>query len=223
MHNHSHVSWHGLRNLLSGVTGVLETVKHRSFEPDQLAEFLSPEKIDLMLHQLYLTHDLISSELRLDKVKQDDISDLTYLTEQVHTLLQHHKKSVGIDFELINHLEPSIAVPLKHYAMQDIMLNLVVNAFEACSEGSSPYRVEWSLYNDAQWVWMRVKNTGHPLSDDLKTRIFERGFTTKATGEGIGLSDTLYSIEQAGGHLQLSSESPFVAIFTVKLPRIHHE
>lgn len=223
MHNHSHVSWHGLRNLLSGVTGVLETVKYRSFEPNELAEFLSPEKIDLMLHQLHLTHDLISSELRLDKVKQDDITDLTYLADQVYTLLQHHKKSVGVEFQLINELEPSVGVPLKHYAMQDIMINLVVNAFEACVEGDAPYRVEWSLHNDAQSVWMSVKNTGHPLDEEFKTRIFERGFTTKETGEGIGLSDTQSLIEQAGGDLYLDSETPFAVIFTVKLPRVYHE
>jgi len=49
------------------VIGVLDKVKHRSFEPEELARFLRPETIDLMLEQLYLTHDLMTSELRIEK------------------------------------------------------------------------------------------------------------------------------------------------------------
>ena len=88
-------------------------------------------------------------------------------------------------------------------SLGEVLSNLIVNAMEAQPNGG---RVRVGLSSDAEWAEIRVDDDGPGISEELRTRIFQPYFTTKATGTGLGLSIVARRIAEMGG--TLACESP---------------
>jgi PAS domain S-box-containing protein len=104
--------------------------------------------------------------------------------------------------------------------LQQVVLNLIVNAIEAMSathEGRRRMHVATSA-NGRGEVEIRVTDSGPGVPPEHMDRLFEPFFTTKETGMGIGLS-VVHSVVQAhGGRLQVRSNERFGTTFCVSLP-----
>lgn len=103
--------------------------------------------------------------------------------------------------------------------MEQILLNLVVNARDAQPEGG---RVDITMTlveranvsrahtlpaaaDAARWICLRVTDTGPGMTEDVRARVFEPFFTTKAQGTGLGLSTVHGIVRQSGGTIHLES------------------
>jgi signal transduction histidine kinase/CheY-like chemotaxis protein len=116
--------------------------------------------------------------------------------------------------------------------MEQIMMNLVLNARDAISEGGR-VRVEtadWEIdeamaemhgLRPGPCVTLSVTDNGHGISPEAIAHIFEPFFTTKATGKGTGLGlSTVYRIvKENGGDIWVDSAPGDGSTFTVCLPR----
>lgn len=111
------------------------------------------------------------------------------------------------------HLETKLAdgldaVKLTSVQMQQILLNLVLNARDAMPDGGH-LLLETSCYpaNPKSSIVLAVTDTGMGMSGDAHNSLFEPFFTTKAEGKGTGLG--LFSIanivKQSGGCIQVES------------------
>lgn len=90
-----------------------------------------------------------------------------------------------------------------------VLANLIDNALDAaCSarlpEGEKP-RVELVLGEDLRSWFFSVRNNGPAISEKARARIFEPGFTTKATGQGMGLFIVRQTVEELGGHITMET------------------
>jgi C4-dicarboxylate-specific signal transduction histidine kinase len=87
--------------------------------------------------------------------------------------------------------------------LQQVILNLIVNAKDAMSDGQTKARELQitSRKNDAGMVVVAVRDTGHGLEAKDVERIFDPFFTTKPEGTGLGLSISRTIIEAHGGRL----------------------
>ena len=90
-----------------------------------------------------------------------------------------------------------------------VLANLIDNALDAaCSaehpEGEVP-TVELVLGEDLRSWFFSVRNNGPAISEKARARIFEPGFTTKATGQGMGLYIVSQTIGQMGGQITVDS------------------
>jgi CheY-like chemotaxis protein len=67
---------------------------------------------------------------------------------------------------------------------------------------------------------IKVSDSGHGMTEEVREHIFEPFFTTKGAckGTGLGLSIAYGAIDQAGGVIEVSSEPGRGSIFTVYLP-----
>lgn len=95
------------------------------------------------------------------------------------------------------------------WEMCRVLANLLDNALDAsCAaqlpDGESP-RVELVLGEDLRSWFFSVRNNGPAIPEKTRERIFEPGFTTKATGQGMGLFIVNETITKLGGKLTLES------------------
>jgi two-component system cell cycle sensor histidine kinase/response regulator CckA len=101
--------------------------------------------------------------------------------------------------------------------LEQVILNLVVNARDASVEGDE---VVVSLTLEPEIVCLTVRDRGAGMDAATREQVFEPFFTTKQHGSGLGLS-TVYSIvQQAGGSVTVDSAEQRGSTFSVRLPRI---
>jgi CheY-like chemotaxis protein len=73
------------------------------------------------------------------------------------------------------------------------------------------------------FVMVSVSDTGTGMSDEVKAHLFEAFFTTKPKGKGtgLGLATCQTIVQQAGGYIDVISESGKGATFKIYFPRVH--
>ena len=104
--------------------------------------------------------------------------------------------------------------------LQQVVLNLILNALEAMSSISNRARklVISTEQSGAGGVVVSVRDSGPGIDADKLERIFDSFYTTKPNGVGMGLSICRSIIEAHGGRLWASPNVPSGATFQFTLP-----
>jgi C4-dicarboxylate-specific signal transduction histidine kinase len=111
-------------------------------------------------------------------------------------------------------------VPGDRVELQQVILNLILNAIEAMSatsEGSRELLITKGR-NESDDVLVAVRDSGPGLAPAALEHLFRAFHTTKANGLGLGLSICRSIIEGHGGRLWASANSPRGAVFQFTLP-----
>jgi PAS domain S-box-containing protein len=104
--------------------------------------------------------------------------------------------------------------------LQQVMLNLIINAVEAMSgveEGSRELLIS-SAKAEFGGVLVAVRDSGPGLPPATLEHLFDAFYTTKSGGMGIGLSICRSIIEAHGGRVWATSNAPRGAVFQLNLP-----
>ncbi len=109
--------------------------------------------------------------------------------------------------------------------LQQVVLNLIMNAIEAMSSVVGRDRILKikSERHELGGVLITMKDSGSGIDPKDTERIFTAFFTTKARGMGIGLSICRSIVEAHGGRLWASAASPHGSIFYLVLPKFDAE
>jgi signal transduction histidine kinase len=105
--------------------------------------------------------------------------------------------------------------------LQQVMLNLIVNAIQSMSgveDGNRELHVS-TVSIEPEGVCVAVRDTGPGLSPESLSRLFEPFYTTKPDGMGMGLSICRSIIEAHGGRLWATRCEPRGALFQFTVPR----
>ena len=103
--------------------------------------------------------------------------------------------------------------------LQQVLLNLIVNAIEAMSAvNNRPRELTIVSAQDTGGVVVEVRDSGIGLDQDRAERVFDAFYTTKAEGLGIGLSISRSIVEAHGGRLWAAPNQPHGAVFGFSLP-----
>jgi two-component system sensor kinase FixL len=104
--------------------------------------------------------------------------------------------------------------------LQQLLLNLILNAIEAMSTITDrPRKLLIKSAELPDGVLIQIQDSGKGLSSELANRIFEPYFTTKSQGIGMGLSISRSIVEAHGGRLWAVPGSPYGATFQIILQR----
>ena len=102
--------------------------------------------------------------------------------------------------------------------MEQVLINLIKNASEACAEQPHPQIKIKSYYEKEQRLWiLQVTDNGCGILPDVVDKIFVPFFTTKSSGSGIGLSLCKQVVNLHGGRIEVKSEVDKGTSFIVKM------
>ena len=111
-------------------------------------------------------------------------------------------------------------VPVDRVQMQQVIMNLLVNAVEAMSSVGDRSRelTIASGTDDANAVFVEVHDTGPGIDPADLDRLFQSFYTTKPDGIGMGLAISRSIVEAHGGRLSAAPNQPRGAVFRFTLP-----
>ena len=130
--------------------------------------------------------------------------------------LQSHQ--ITVQTELIDDLPPVLADRVQ---LQQVILNLIMNAIEAMSSVAGRARILRikSEIHESDGVLVSVEDSGSGIDPKDIERIFDAFFTTKARGMGMGLSICRSIIEAHHGRLWASAGIDHGSVFRLILPK----
>lgn len=145
--------------------------------------------------------------------------NITDLVSEVLALLQAELDSNRISFQVESHQGlPSVLAD--RVQLQQVLLNLILNAVEAMSSAHNLERrllVKSERFESSD-VLITVEDSGPGIGPKNVDRIFDAFFTTKSNGTGLGLFICQSIVEAHRGRLWASARLPHGAIFYVRLP-----
>ena len=159
------------------------------------------------------------------------VLDLNALIVDMVTML---RRMIGEDIELATTLASGLShVRADRSQLEQVVMNLVINARDACGAGGrirlvteavdvdSALAAQTPGLNRGGYVTLSVIDNGIGMNEETKSKLFEPFFTTKPRGQGTGLGlATVYGIVvQSGGAIRVESEADQGSTFTVYLPR----
>jgi signal transduction histidine kinase/CheY-like chemotaxis protein len=106
---------------------------------------------------------------------------------------------------------------LERVSFKGIISNLINNATESLIAGRGVVKVELRSYSDKNVI--NINDNGSGIPQDVAKNLFNKGFTTKKNGNGLGLYNAKQDIEAVGGTLTFTTEVGRGTTFTISLPK----
>jgi signal transduction histidine kinase len=153
-----------------------------------------------------------------ERVPKREPTDLNEVIQEAVDLMREAATDQGV--ELQAELDEGIGKQfLDRTAIYRAILNLVSNAIDACEESESGNLVSLKSQARADEVAVTVADNGIGMSDEVRSNLFLRFFSTKGgQGTGLGLPVVKKVIEEHGGSLEVESKLGEGSAFQVRLP-----
>ncbi len=153
---------------------------------------------------------------------EKELTDINALCDEYLRLAYHGIKAREKGFSANYELDLDPELPKIKVVPQDIgrvLLNLINNAFQAVS-GVENGKVSISTRTLKDKIEVTIADNGHGIPEEIKDKIFQPFFTTKATGQGTGLGLSLsYDIVKAhGGDINVQSKEGEGCTFSLYFP-----
>jgi signal transduction histidine kinase len=186
---------HEIMNSIAPISSLAETMKSRLHEANnkRLSEENPLEDLEigidtikkrseglLKFAETYRNLNKITT-LNLQKVFVSD------LFANIHHLMQPTFQQKGIELEILLK-DPDLFLNADLNLLEQVLINLVVNAIEAVKEKASPRIVLSAEQGLNKKIIIRVADNGQGMPEELLDKIFIPFFSTKKHGSGIGLS-----------------------------------
>ena len=141
--------------------------------------------------------------------------DLNEIAQSTIALIGGRAREQNVEIRFVSS-NPSITVEADKGQLQQLLLNLSLNALDAMPRGGV-LRLEINTSEGSDAV-VSVRDTGPGIAAKVLDRMFEPFVTTKETGLGLGLIVCRRIAEDHGGTLSGRNESPQGACFELRMP-----
>ena len=215
---------HDFNNLLTAILGYLDVIESRAEQlPDIQAAVTEASGAGRSAAALV-------DQLLTFSRGQEPVPAVADVNEAVGSVTRMLTRIVGGDVSVTTQLAPEpTSVMVAEHQLQQILLNLAVNAKDAMPHGGE-LRIETTVLpgdkaaaealGNSGFVGFTVSDTGTGMDAATKARLFEPYFTTKEPGVGTGLGlPTVYGIvTEAGGRVDVATELGTGTSITIWLP-----
>ena len=144
--------------------------------------------------------------------------DLNEVVSDLESIMRAEAQRRGVVLE-IRRAPETLTIVGDPVQIQQVLINLVLNAMDAVADESEERRVVVvSVANGESGAVLAVRDRGRGIAPEYRTKLFESFFTTKRDGMGIGLSITRTIVEAHGGRVWVESGPGEDTVFQVALP-----
>jgi two-component system, cell cycle sensor histidine kinase and response regulator CckA len=230
---------HDFNNLLAGMMsyarlvqdGIKDQIEGRNQDPE--SQHLLLEDVGKILRATdraaALTHQLLLFGRK--DVKREEIIDVNSVVEDMEDMLH---RTIGEHVRLLTRLtKPLMSVNIDSSQLEQILMNLVVNARDAMPGGGrlmvetteadlDEHYASTQGIQPGHYVTLSVSDTGSGMEPEVVNKAFEPFFSTKPKGEGsgLGLATVFGIVIQANGHASIYSEPGIGTTVRIYLPAV---
>ncbi|MEI7815815.1 MAG: PAS domain-containing protein, partial [Desulfuromonadales bacterium] len=216
---------HDFNNIITGIMGNISFAQmfidanHKSYKP-----LLEAEKASVRATEL--AHQLLTFARGGEPIKK--VISLHHLLNESISLVLHGSNVKG----KVDIIQSIHAIDADEGQISQVFHNIIINATQAMPGGGtltvSAQNVILADCNTltlpgGTYVLLKFTDQGCGIPDDDLKRIFDPYFTTKLTGNGLGLASAYSIVCRHGGHIGVKSIKGTGTTFSIHLPSIGHE
>ncbi len=214
-HAMERIFFHDLRNIAGGILGYAELLSYgRPNKLDEYAQKLT-RLSNHLVENISAQKDLAAAERHELHARLRSVEPAELVAEVVADTRMHRSaKGHAIDIQVPKQSAELLTDPV---LLKRVLNNMLLNALEA-SPAQSRVEIGWAVDAERKrlrfWVW----NPGG-MSEAVRQQIFQRSFSTKGEGRGLGTySMKLLSTRYLGGEIRFESDAEAGTRFTLTLP-----
>jgi PAS domain S-box-containing protein len=204
---------HEINNPLAGILGMAEAIKDE--EDADLIESYANDIVEYAVNASNIVKEL-SAYSRSAKHEGNSTVELSSILENSIKMAKHSATFTKI--ELVQELEPDCLVIANSGELQQVFVNLIINAIHAMGERSGTLTLECSRVGEFGRVVIR--DTGAGIAEEELSQIFDPFYTTKpvGVGTGLGLFVVYRIVTKYGGTIDVNSVEGQGTSFIIKFP-----
>jgi signal transduction histidine kinase len=211
---------HDFNNYLATMLGCVDLIRLKNPELEDL------DILRRALNKAAALTDQLLSFSRVSKA-ESEVCDINSCLRQTIKMIKKTKAAaMSIKFELAPNL-PDVRVSQSQ--LDQIVMNLVVNAYDAMPDGGEIVVRTWKVRLDSvyaeqlelmvgEYVMLELSDNGPGMDEKTRSRVFEPYFTTKSTGTGLGLATVYTIVKQINGRVILNSAPGRGTTFSIYIP-----
>lgn len=206
---------HDILNLSNNLQGFVELL-HDPNNREEIGSFL-----DQISTMVFLLNDEIVSQRELLAAEKGELAvtlsefDLKDYLHEIVQSVRHHNAAIGKEI-VLSEVITGGTIQTDKALFTRVVINMIKNAFEAEPIGGIVYVSSNIKYGN---FFVKVDNSA-AIPQDVKLQIFQRSFSTKGLGRGIGTySMKLLTEQYLKGSISFSSDWVEGTTFTLKIPQ----
>ena len=216
---------HDLRNILQPVLMATQLIESKGSDPEI-------QRLCAMIRNCSDQGlELVSAMMALARGGQSGSDNRIKLAALLDAIGLLFKPSLPKNVDLvIDDVDPALEIPGKANELQQCLLNLALNAVQAMPDGGclkimvERFKPDPDFFREEEprhgtdYVRISVSDTGHGMDQGTLDKLFTPFFTTKASGNGLGLVSCRRFVENHHGVLRVTSEVGVGSRFDLCLP-----
>ncbi|MDE3144702.1 MAG: HAMP domain-containing histidine kinase [Bacteroidota bacterium] len=186
------VMTHEIMNSVAPISSLADTLKSRLQHIDKNDTASLTEDLEIGIDTIKRRSDgllrFAQVYRHLNKVTEPNLKtvNVSDLFENMHRLMQPTLDQKHIELEMILK-EPNLAIDVDINLIEQVLINLIVNAIDAVKEKNDP-KIVLSASRTNQKTIIKIADNGSGMPKEVMDKIFIPFFSTKKNGSGIGLS-----------------------------------
>ncbi len=211
---------HDFNNILAQILGNISLIEEDAYFQANRSKILKT-----LTQAVQDASSLNSRLLNFMKSSQDNVETCSIVDLLNETLdLIIHKSAVDYNVVVLNEIPP---MRVNSVQIRQTFCNLIINALDSMAEkkklditiqritkASDPLNV----IGIGEFVFITIKDYGTGIDKNLQDHIFSPYFTTKTSGNGLGLVSCNYIVQRHHGHITFESEVGLGTSFYIYLP-----
>lgn len=207
---------HEIRNPLNSISVIVQRFKFEFMPENDKDEY--SKLVTIVRNEIARLNEIVTRFLDYAKPKQLRIEKCNpnLIINEITDLFKI--KIADNDIVVEKQLYDNCLTIADRDKLKQVLINLVQNAIDSMQNGG---KLSIITKDEVERIAIEISDSGIGIPDQMKAKIFDLYFTTKKSGNGIGLAIVQQIVEEHNGSIEVTDNTPNGTIFKIKLPKYY--